>query len=123
MIAAPRVGWGFAVLLALGGRLVLLVPRRAAGSARAIPSGLSRAPVTGRAAAGMGDRHGAVARICVLSERRRRTAAGFPGAALSGLGPADPVMYLPWTGGVPVVFPPYTCMVRHRITSVQAMVI
>ena len=57
------VGWGFAVLLALGGGLVLLVPRRAAGSARAIPPGLSRAPVTGRvAAAGVGDRHGAVAR-------------------------------------------------------------
>jgi len=59
----PRLGSAgvFAVLLALGGRLVLLVPRRAAGSARAIPPGLSRAPVTGCvAAAGMGDRHGAV---------------------------------------------------------------
>jgi len=70
-----------AAALALGGRLVLLVPRRAAGSARAIPPGLSRAPVTGRvAAAGMGDRHGAVAHGSVLSERPpcRRTGSPVP---------------------------------------------
>src|SRR5260370_34931469 len=38
---AHRVGWVFAVLLALGGWLVLLVPRRVAGSAPAIPAGRS----------------------------------------------------------------------------------
>jgi len=50
---------------------------------------------------------------------RRRTAAGFSVPPCQDLGPADPVMYLPWTDDVPVVHPPYTCTVRHRITRVR----
>jgi len=66
MIAAHRVGWVFAVLLALSGWLVLLVPLRVAGSACAIPSGLSRRQRPGASPPpGWGVRHGAVARESV----------------------------------------------------------
>ena len=37
------------------------------------------------------------------------TPQGFPVSLGQGLDPAEPVMYLSWTGDVPVVYPPYTC--------------
>ena len=43
-----------------------------------------------------------------LQERRRR-AARVPNVPGQGLDPAEPVMYLPWTGVRPVMYPPYTC--------------
>ena len=34
---------------------------------------------------------------------------GFPGVPGQGLDPAEPVIYLSWTGDGPVMYLPYTC--------------
>jgi hypothetical protein len=58
------------------------------------------------------DWHGVVAsdtaRVWTLRERRHHVArvSGFPS---QGLDLVELVMYLSWTGDVPVVYPPYTC--------------
>ena len=41
---------------------------------------------------------------------RRRRAARAPKVPGQGLDPAEPVMYLPWTGDGPGMYPPYTCV-------------
>ena len=89
-------------------------PGRAAGSARAISSRLPRrGDRVCVAATGMEDQHGAVASGAVPGSGRRgeprRHAAGVPGVPGQGLDPAEPVMYLSWTGDGPVIYLPYTC--------------
>ena len=44
-----------------------------------------------------------------VRERRRHAARGVPGVPSQGLDLVEPVMYLSWTGDVPIVYPPYTC--------------
>jgi len=112
----PRilVGWFFAVLLTPGSGLAVVVPWRAAGSARAISSSLHGEDDRMCAAAtGMEDQHGAVASGAVLGSGRRgeprRHAAKVPGVPGQGLDRAEPVMYLSWTGDGPVMYLSYTC--------------
>jgi len=114
------------MMIAASGRLVLRsCPRWAAGwscpSLRRLLGRAAASPRSCHRGSDWGRRHcrglgrpawRGGARIWVLSERQRRTARRVPGVALSGLGPADPVMYLPWTDDVPVVYPPCTCAVR-----------
>ncbi len=65
------------------------------------------------AATGMEDQHGAVESGAVPGSGRRgqprRQAARVPGVPGPGLDPAEPVMYLSWTGDGPVIYLPYTC--------------
>jgi hypothetical protein len=42
-------------------------------------------------------------------ERRRHAARRVPGVPSQGLDLVEPVMYLSWTGYVPMVYSPYTC--------------
>ena len=64
-------------------------------------------------ATGMEDQHGAVASGAVPRSGRRgeprRHVARVPGVPGQGLDPAEPVMYLSWTGDGPVMYLPYTC--------------
>jgi len=97
-------------------RRALFVPAAgaAAGSARAISSRLHRADDrVCVAATGMEDQHGAAEIDAVPGSGRRgsprRHAARVPGVPGQGLDPAEPVMYLSWTGDGPVIYLPYTC--------------
>jgi len=112
----PRIPVGpfFAVLLAPGGGLALLVPAAGVGGlpdrriiSSRLPGGDDRVCV---AAAGMEDQR------CSDGERRcariwtpLRYTAWVPGVPGQGLDPAEPVMYLSWTGDGPVMYLPYTC--------------
>lgn len=96
----------FAVLLAPGGELALFVPAAGAGC-RIDPHHPIQAAIEALAkcpSLPLGWKTGAAA----LQERRRR-AARAPNVPGQGLDPAEPVMYLPWTGDRPVMYPPYTC--------------
>ena len=86
---------------------------QAAGSARAISSRLHGGDRLCVAATGMGDQHDAVASGAVPGAGHRgeprRHAPRVPGVPGQGLDPAEPVIYLAWTGDGPVMYLPYTC--------------
>src|SRR5271165_5333097 len=102
----PRIPGGrfSAVLLALGGRLVLFVPAAGAGS-RISPRHpieaaamrwprARRPPPSGRLARCRGERH--CARVWTLHQRRHHVAR-VPGVPSQGLDLVEPLMYLSWT--------------------------
>ena len=60
------------------------------------------------------DWHGAVASDAARGSGRCASGGsvmpqGFPGIPSQGLDLVEPVMYLSWTGDVPIVYPLYTC--------------
>ena len=87
-------------------------PRPGRAGCRIGPRHLIEAPRRGDrvcvAATGMEDQHGAVASGAVPGSGRRgqprRQAARVPGVPGQGLDPAEPVMYLSWTGDGPVIY-------------------
>ena len=106
------VGRFFAVLLALGSGLVLFVPGPESGACTA---GDPIEPCDGkRAAPGCPSPPGwetgmAVWRAALRARTSCSGVPGVPGVPGQGLNPVEPDMYLSWTGGVPVIYPPYTC--------------
>jgi hypothetical protein len=112
---ASRAGRFSAVLLQLGGGLVLFVPVAGAGCwiGPRHPIGVATEAVTECVSPAAGWKTGTVpwratlrARVWTLDERRRHVAGVFLVPALSGLDLAEPVMYLSWTSDVLVVDPP-----------------
>ena len=104
--SAPA-GWRAGLVRACSrGRL----PDRPAPSHRGCHGGGNRARVaTTRWRTGATPWRAALRQIWVPHERPRYTARKSSRCHLSGLDPAEPVMYLPWTGDRPVMHPPYTC--------------
>jgi len=114
----PRIPGGrfSAVLLALGGRLVLFVPAAGAGSriSPRHPIEAAMEAVTECSPPAAEWKTGTVPWRATLPAHldAARAAAScrksFPVSPL-GLDLVEPVIYLSWTGDVPVVHPPYTC--------------
>jgi hypothetical protein len=106
----------------MGGGLVLFVPSAGAGSRIG-----SRRPVEAAAEAVTGcapptrrveDWHGAVVSDAARGSGRCASGGvmpqGFPGIPSQGLDLVEPVMFLSWTGDVPVVHPPYSLATGKR---------
>ena len=97
------------------------LPDRPAPSHRGCHGGADRVRVARRHRR-VEDWHGAVARDAAGGSGR--SAGGvmpqeFPGIPSQGLDQVEPVMYLSWTGDVPVVDPPCTCAGNDQITRPQ----
>ncbi len=111
-----------AVLLAMDGRPVLFVPAAGAGCRIGLRHHFEAATeaVTGCASPAAGWKTGTAPWRATLRadlDAARAAAScrkGFPVSPCQGLDLVEPVMYLSWTGDVPVVHPPYTCATGKR---------